>query len=390
MSTKWPKVRLGDVLRLDLDRVPVDASTNYPMVGVLSFGRGLFNREPVENGQTSYKYFYRLKADHIVMSQLFGWEGALALSSDEFAGKFLSPQFPTFLCDETKLRREFLGWIMRRPAFWEDLGSRASGMGDRRRTLNPEALFACDTPLPPMAEQQRIVAKIDQLATKIAEARGLRGHLVNETDSLIPSALKHLPLPVSSRVTNIAACSRMSTGTTPPSSREDYFCGPISWYTPGDLNFSMKLAKSSRTITETAVRDGKARIFEPNTVLLVAIGGSLGKVALTHERCSTNQQITGIKFDNEILPEYGFWWVRRLGKDLMAAAPQATLPIINQERLGAFEIVIPPLYEQHRIVSRLNDLQAKVDAITHLQAETTAELDALLPSILDKAFKREL
>src|SRR5262245_28244082 len=43
MSGVWPSVRLGEVLHLDLDRVPVDAATTYPMVGVLSFGRGLFD-----------------------------------------------------------------------------------------------------------------------------------------------------------------------------------------------------------------------------------------------------------------------------------------------------------------------------------------------------------
>lgn len=189
MSNAGPKVRLGDLLRLNLERVPVDAATSYPMVGVLSFGRGLFERESIENGKTSYKYFYRLKAEHVVMSQLFGWEGALALSSEKYAGKYLSPQFPTFLCDSTKLDREFLGWLMRRPSFWEDLGSRASGMGDRRRTLNPDALFACEIPLPPLAEQRRIVARIEALAAKIAEARSLRQQAAEEAEAIVLSLL---------------------------------------------------------------------------------------------------------------------------------------------------------------------------------------------------------
>src|SRR6202011_2205597 len=128
MTNDWPRVKLGEVLKLDLDRVSVDGVSSYPMVGVLSFGRGLFEREPIENGKTSYQVFYRLQAEHIVMSQLFGGEGALALSEERFAGRFLSPQFPTFLCDSARLDRRFLGWLMRRPAFWEDLGSRASGM----------------------------------------------------------------------------------------------------------------------------------------------------------------------------------------------------------------------------------------------------------------------
>ena len=46
--------------------------------------------------------------------------------------------------------------------------------------------------------------------------------------------------------------------------------------------------------------------------------------------------------------------------------------------------------EQRRIVAELDALQAEVDSLKHLQAETAAELDAVLPSILDKAFKGEL
>jgi type I restriction enzyme S subunit len=53
-------------------------------------------------------------------------------------------------------------------------------------------------------------------------------------------------------------------------------------------------------------------------------------------------------------------------------------------------IPVPPLEKQARLVSYLDDLQARMDASTGLQSETAAELDALLPSILDKAFKGEL
>ena len=106
MRTHWPTVRLGEVLHLDIDRVPVNVT--YPMVGVPSFGRGLIERAPVENGSTSYRVFYGLKAEHVVMSQLFGWEDALALSSENLAGKVLSPQLPTFLCDSDKLDRTCL------------------------------------------------------------------------------------------------------------------------------------------------------------------------------------------------------------------------------------------------------------------------------------------
>jgi len=75
--------------------------------------------------------------------------------------------------------------LMKRPMLWEDLGTRASGMGDRRRTLNPESLFACQIPLPPLPEQRRIVVRIQELAAKINEARGLREKAVPESAALI-------------------------------------------------------------------------------------------------------------------------------------------------------------------------------------------------------------
>jgi type I restriction enzyme S subunit len=123
---------------------------------------------------------------------------------------------------------------------------------------------------------------------------------------------------------------------------------------------------------------------------LVAIGGSLGKVGLTEEICSSNQQITGIKFSSEINPEYGWWWMRGLSKELMAAAPQATLPIINQAKIGCFEIAVPPLDEQQQIVRYFDGLQSQIESLKHLQEETSKELEAMLPSVLDKAFKGEL
>lgn len=55
-------------------------------------------------------------------------------------------------------------------------------------------------------------------------------------------------------------------------------------------------------------------------------------------------------------------------------------------------LLLPPhsLQEQRRIVAELGALQAEVDVLKRHQAETAAELDALLPAILDRAFKGEL
>jgi hypothetical protein len=53
-------------------------------------------------------------------------------------------------------------------------------------------------------------------------------------------------------------------------------------------------------------------------------------------------------------------------------------------------ICLPPLAEQREIVRKLDDLQWRLHSLQQLQTETSAELDALMPSILDKAFRGEL
>jgi type I restriction enzyme S subunit len=170
----WPLSRLGNHVELDLRSEKVDPSRFYPMVGVLSYGRGLFDREPVLGGNTSYRTFYRLKSDHIVMSQLFGWEGAVALSDKRFEGKYLSPQFPTFSCNSPELDRGFLGWFLRLQSSWNALAKQTKGMGDRRRTLIPDNLLNLQIPLPAIDEQRRIVTRVEAVAGRVAEARQLR------------------------------------------------------------------------------------------------------------------------------------------------------------------------------------------------------------------------
>jgi len=63
---------------------------------------------------------------------------------------------------------------------------------------------------------------------------------------------------------------------------------------------------------------------------------------------------------------------------------------INQGHISSTVIQVPPLSEQRRIVADLDDLQKQMDSLKALQAETSAELDAFMPSVLDEAFRGEL
>ena len=389
MTKSWPTVQLGEVLSLDLDRVAVDAAISYPMVGVLSFGRGLFDREAIENGKTSYRQFYRLKPEHVVMSQLFGWEGALALSSEKFAGKFLSPQFPTFLCDEKKLDREFLGWLMRRPVFWDDLGSRASGMGDRRRTLNPAALFRCEIPLPPLSEQGRVVARIEELGAQIEEAKRLRRETSEEVGGLIASKLLDTIRGCDQRVrpvpfNEVAILERRPVKVEWDKSYEEIgvycFCRGI-------------FHKPPRTGVEVGDK-ALYKIHAGDFILQITFAWE-GAVALAEERDDglfgsvryltfrANEELCSVRY------LYTYMKTARAIRELARISPGSAgrNRVLSVKRLGEILVPIVPLGEQRWLT---NELMAEVAALKQLQEETSKELDALLPSILDKAFKGEL
>jgi type I restriction enzyme S subunit len=391
----WPEVRLVEVLRLDLDSVPVDAATTYPMVGVLSFGRGLFEREPIENGRTSYRVFYRLKPEHVVMSQLFGWEGALALSSEKFAGKFLSPQFPTFLCDPTRLDRSFLGWFIRRSAFWEALSKRASGMGDRRRTLNPDALLGCQIPLPPLAEQRRVVARIEELAGHVHEARLLRGRATEEAAALVATARFKYFGGIDGQTMVGDVCTVIdpnpshrypaysSDGVPMISSSEFIGRDGIDWSRAKRVSQAFYV----ETLGRLGVGDGDVIFSRKGKVGYARLHPPSTPLAMTHTLCVLKPDQTQIdpRFLLHIARSPGF-----LQELLSTMNPNLGVPTLGLNVVREARIPVPSLAEQRSLVARLDAIQAEVDALEALQTETAAELDALLPSILDRAFRGEL
>jgi type I restriction enzyme S subunit len=81
---------------------------------------------------------------------------------------------------------------------------------------------------------------------------------------------------------------------------------------------------------------------------------------------------------------------RQVHEQVFGQVRGATRPGYNTTLLGAVRLPVPSVPDQRRIVAELDALQAKVDAVKALQTETAAELDAMLPAILDKAFKAEL
>lgn len=142
---RWPKVRLGDVMRVHIDAVPSTTLTTVNLAGVYGFGRGLFQRGPIAPRETTYKSFHRLNAGDFVISSPKAWEGALARIPDEMDGWYLSPVFPTFRATDG-LDTRYLDWYCKREAVWRQLQGKAKGMGARRESVSPAQFLSLRFP----------------------------------------------------------------------------------------------------------------------------------------------------------------------------------------------------------------------------------------------------
>jgi type I restriction enzyme S subunit len=396
MSKPWPLVPLGEILTPVTRPEDVGPEVTYRILGAHWYAEGLFTKEAKPGSQIQAAKVYRVEEGDFVYNRLFAWKGSFAVATKENHGCHVSNEFPCFIVNRDLADGQYLWRYFSRSSVWEEaLSLSTGGTPTSRNRLKEEKLFAIKIPLPPLPEQRRIVARIEELAAKIEEARGLRRQAVKETEALwksnaqkIFSCLRHTDVkPLGDLVT-------IRGGGTPSKANPFFWEGSIPWVSPKDMK-SREIRDVADHISEEATLNSPAKLLNPDSVLIVVRGMILAHTvpsAILRVPATINQDMKALIPGENLTPEYlcsTFW---AMNDQLLALVEKSTHDTRKLEtpKLLDFAIPVPTLSEQHCIVTYLDDLQAKVDALKRLQAETAAELDALLPSILDKAFKGEL
>ncbi|MDP1859520.1 MAG: hypothetical protein Q8K82_12670 [Gemmatimonadaceae bacterium] len=176
---------LRDLIELYEVAVDVESSASYPQVGVRSFGAGLFPKAATLGSSTTYKRFNTLYEGAIVLSQVKGWEGALALCPSELAGWFVSPEYRTFRCRDSEVVPEYIGRMIRTAWFWNKLQAATRGVGARRERTRPEQFLDIELTMPTVRDQQRALAVIERLQ----KVDSLRKSTQPQRAALLPAIL---------------------------------------------------------------------------------------------------------------------------------------------------------------------------------------------------------
>ena len=186
----WRRFQLSEVMALASDPVTVEVDQLYPNVGILSFGRGVFEKPPIDGSRTSAKTLYRIKDGQFIYSRLFAFEGAYAAVPAQFDGSYVSNEFPTFHVDPEIADARFLATYFRSPEIWQQLARSSRGLGVRRQRVHPDAVITLTVWLPPRPTQLSV---IDQLA-RLSGTDGLRTRLMDLVDAFGASVLNDLVL----------------------------------------------------------------------------------------------------------------------------------------------------------------------------------------------------
>lgn len=384
MSNSFPMVPLGEILTKSEEWIDIRPDIQYRQVTVRLWGKGVVQRDEVSGAEIASDRRVIVKPQQFILSRIDARNGAFGLVPDSLDRAVVSSDFPVFALNRSRILPEFLNWMSKTHDFVNLCKAASEGTTNRVR-LKEDRFLATEIPLPPLEEQQRIVARIEELAGKVEEARRVQQEIELECDTLCRSILfpKSNKNIIKTSMRDIVTLRKLDVVV---SRDEIYHFAGVYCFGKGVFRGQRKSGFEFAYTHLTHLRTND--FVYPK---LMAWEGALGIVPPECDGLVVSPEFPVFELDqSRILPEVldVYFHTPSVWPTLSGAS---TGTIVRRRRLNPanfLELKIP--LPSMQIQQQLRDIKTRVDAIKQLQAETSAELDALLPSILDKAFKGEL
>ena len=418
----WEWVRLSDVMdvRDGTHDTPAYIPHGYPLITGKDFYNGYFDLSKTQYiSECDYiEICKRSKVDigDILFSMIGGNIGSqILISKDNYfemaiKNVALFKQFPS-KCVDSKYLSLFL------EARVDHIKSIALGGAQSFVSLN--LLRPYLFPLPPLAEQKRIVAKIEELLPKVDEY-GKAQDALNKLNAELPERLKksilqeaiegrlvpqdpndepasvllaqirkekeqlvkegklkkkdlietpisddEIPfeIPDSWEWCRIKQLFETTSGGTPEKGHPEYYGGEIPWVKVGDL-IKKNIDKTEECISEEGLNHSSAKLFPKGTILVAMYcNDAIGKSSIIESPMTTNQAICGLFPNPSVSTDYIYYAIQANRTELQEKAAGGAQKNINQKIVNDMLIPLPPLVEQHRIVEKLEQLLGEIDKL---------------------------
>lgn len=383
MNTQWPKISLGELLRLERRSVTINPDELYQEIGIYCFNRGVFHKTPRTGFQVGAKDLFQVKEGDFILQVTFAWEGAVALMGRAEDGMYCSTRYPTFRIREDRCLPSFLLHYFKTDEGREQLVRISPGSAGRNRVLSLKRIPEVLIPLPPMLEQHRIVAKIEKLAAQIQEVRSLRNRVSQDAEVLCRSILAS---DHGAKLTPMHELVMLRSPDVLVLPDQDYQFAGVFCFGRGVFRSQVK-----RGITFAYPRLTRLRTGDFVYPKLMAWEGAFGVVPPECDGCVVSTEFPVFEIlQDKVFPEILDTYFRNpaIWPEIAGASTGTN---VRRRRLNPRDFLNYkiPLPNRH-VQQRLREVKAKIEALKGLQGESQAELNALLPAILDRAFTGEL
>lgn len=252
--------------------------------------------------------------------------------------------------------------------------------------------------LPPLEEQKRIVAVLDQAFAALDRARAHAEANLADATELLENGVNDVfteqaaTAPVVTLADAVHPDCKLSYGIVQPGDELDRGLPIVR---PVDLKQRVITLDGLKRISPDRA-DGYARTKLVGGELLLCVRGSTGEMSVASSElagANVTRGIVPVRFpQDQVLPEYAYFQLRsRYAQDQIAAGTYgAALMQINIKDLRNLKFIVPDVETQRAIIVQVEHLYERTERLRSAYAAQVADTDALRQSLLHKAFSGQL
>lgn len=182
-------------------------------------------------------------------------------------------------------------------------------------------------------------------------------------------------------ISMVKETGKVVTGKTPSTKNALFWNGDVPFVTPTDINHMKLQGKTERRVTESGLKESNEI---PSGSLMVTCIASIGKNAISKERCCTNQQINSIIPNTDFDVDYLYYMIKHMKPRLEALAGKTAVPILNKTSFEQVRLAKPKRTEQQKIAEVLSNIDIALQKTDELVISSQRLKKGLMQSLLTK------
>lgn len=156
----WTKMKIGEFTR-PAQRVVKKPDKPFKALGIRSHCKGTFLKKDFDPAAIEMTELFEVRKNDLIVNITFAWEGAIAIAGAEDDGALVSHRFPTYVFNTEQVTPEYFRHVIVQRPFVLKLGLISPGGAGRNRVLSKRDFAKLEVLIPPLPEQQRIAAVLN-------------------------------------------------------------------------------------------------------------------------------------------------------------------------------------------------------------------------------------